>query len=129
MTDALEAHAIERLQEWALKAAKAMGSTIPGVPPPMAVVMVCTKTYKPRGETIKLIDGMKSPRGQFLSLKENGDRFDCIARFAADDMLAFCMAKLDEMGAACPVTVLGPDGNAFEHGSTPVVDGEEGVRK
>lgn len=105
-----EANAVARLQELALLAAKAMGSTIPGVPPPMAVTMVCTKTYKPRGETIKLIDGMKSPRGQFLSLRENGERFDCIGRFDAMELLAFCMAKLDEMGAECPVVVCGPDG-------------------
>lgn len=107
---ATEASAIRRLQDMALLAAKAMASTIPDVPPPMHVMLVSTRERIPRGERFQLIPGIKSPRGELMNVKENGDRYDCLGRFPAMDVLAFCMAKLDELGAPCPVTVCGPDG-------------------
>lgn len=104
-----EASAIARLQELALKAAQAMGPNGSS-----CVMLVSTRQYIPKGQRFQLIPNIKSPRGEFLSVKENGHRFDCLGRFDATEVLAFCMAKLDELGAPCPVTVLGPDGVAFD---------------
>lgn len=112
MSDDLEAGAVKRLRDLALQAAKALGQS-------GCVILVVTRRYIPKGQRFQLIPNIKSPRGEFLSVKENGHRFDCIGRFDAMEVLAFCMAKLDEMGAECPVTVMGPDGQAFRPDETP----------
>lgn len=105
-TDGGEANAVARLQEIALLAGKALMPTgIPDVPPPTHVMLVCTRASVPRGERFMLVPGHKSPRGELMNVKPNGERFDCLGRFPALDVLAFCMAKLDELGAPCPVKI------------------------
>lgn len=108
--DYLEAGAVKRLQDLALQAAKALQPTgIPDLPPSAHVLLVCTRTSIPKGERFRLIPTMKSPLGKLANVKPNGDRFDCCGYFPALDVLAFCMAKLEELGADCPVTVaVGP---------------------
>ena len=106
MTDASEANAIKRLQELALQAAKALdGVGIPDVPPSAHVLLVCTRDRIPQGERFRLIANMKSPMGRLANVKPNGDRFDCCGYFPALDVLAFAMAKLDELGGECPVKI------------------------
>lgn len=94
------ARAVARLQEMALRAAQSLNSGF--------VVLVCTRDSIPRGERFRLIANIKSPLGELLNVKPNGARFDCAGRFPAMDILAFCMAKLDELGAPCPVEVRAP---------------------
>lgn len=116
MSEATEAGAIARLQEWALKAATAMKLTIPDLPPPAFMMMTLTRDRSPRGESIQLIANIKSPKGKLLSVHEVGGRYQCIGRFAALDMLAFCMAKLEELGAPCPVEIALQPPEGREHG-------------
>lgn len=105
-----EREAIARLQELSLLAARAMAPSddprLKDIPPPMHVTLVCARERLPRGERFKLLANMKSPMGEFLSCKEREDgRFDCLGRFKAPDLLAFCMAKLHDLGAHCPVSI------------------------
>jgi len=111
-----EASAIARLQGIALTAAKALQPTgIPDLPPAAHVLLVSTRTSIPKGERFRLIPNMKSPLGKLATVKPNGDRFDCVGYFPALDVLAFCMAKLEEMGAPCPVQVLSATAPASEN--------------
>lgn len=101
-----EERAIKRLQDLALQAAKALGPTgIPDLPPSAHVLLVCTRDRIPQGERFRLIANMKSPLGKLANVKPNGDRFDCCGYFPALDVLAFAMAKLDELGGECPVQI------------------------
>lgn len=114
MPMASEEGAIARLQEIAILAAQAMAPSedprFADLPPRMTVMLVCTRSSLPRGERFKLISNMKSPLGEFMSCKERDDgRFDCLGRFPAVDVLAFCMAKLEQLGGHCPVVVRGPE--------------------
>jgi len=107
-----EANAIKRLQDLALQAAKALdGVGIPDVPPSRYVLLVSTRGRIPQGARFRLIPSMKSPMGTLVNVKPNGDRFDCCGYFPALDVLAFAMAKLDELGGECPVKIaLAPSG-------------------
>lgn len=100
--------AIACLQALSLLAAKALHGSFDS-----SVLLVATRDAIPQGDRFHLIPGMKSPMGELLSVKPNGERFDCCGRFSAEDVLASCMAKLDELGASCPVVVRGPNGKSI----------------
>lgn len=96
-----EQEAVRRLREFCLLAARQMAPDRSG-----SVALVIARAKPPSGERFKMVASMKSPMGWLANVKLRDDgRYDCVGYFPAIEVLAFCMAKLDELGAECPVYV------------------------
>lgn len=103
----MEKVAIERFQDLARRAAKAMS------PEGHGRMMLMVPRNREPGNRIKLIATVKSPMGEVCMTTALPDgRINVGAWFLAVDVLAFCIASLEKLGGECPVAVVGPEGVA-----------------